>query len=514
MLAFTSAIIIFIFASCGLLAERWVKRRFFLWIPLALLVFALWVIWLLVPIGKQAAFIETNWFRIGALNVAFLFRGSIENWFLCFSWLTACLTILVSAPLRIYRQRDVDFWIQSAYFTSLGILAASLQTLWALAIVWVVFDTFQWLMDKFQVEPSKIISFTLPNRVVSWFLLLVSSTLSGLSNEGFLISLLPQTSFLLLLLAAYLRIFPQSEAEKPERGSSLTKFILRAAQITISFGWLWQYKTGAESFFLQATIIVLLCVSVVIIGLKSFTREMVTIQLFEFFIIAASIFFVIFKLPSAMVLILSAWVVYGAILDSSLQHFMPRILFFSIIAFLFSALPFAPLFPIFTIWQSSLVSTILPLLILIIWTYEFYILKITHTQSTIPIPGNEPWQQGLALGIITLDIFAAGIVTLKVVPVALIFTGLWWVGIPTIFASLVFFGVSQKLEFSNYGRINKVWNSMNYKLKNSTFFSSLILTLIKSISTTIEFVNAQLEGSGGILWALVILALFLSASRI
>ena len=512
MLAFISA---FFIGACGIVIwslKGVINRRLFLWFPLITLLLVLWIIWLAIPIEQISPVIITNWFRLGTLSTAFLFSVTKENWILCFSCITACFTILVTAPLRVNRRYDVDEWIQISFLTAHMLLAVSSQTLWALVAVWVSFDLFVFVKELFSYQENKIKDNYYINQILSWFLLLISAAISKASNEGYLISVIPGISYFFLLLAGFMRLFRRNEFQPDERRfTPRTGLLWEVSRVMISLGWIWQYRFNIELMPDEGLSLIFLIFGIFLVLPSRFMRQAMKFVRLKIFLIICSLFFAFSEFPAGFLAFLSIVVLISGLLDSELDITIPKVVFMAIISFLVSALPFSPYYPEFQKWQlgSSGFSWIFSLMLVIIMAQLMF--ELINAKLKIPFVSGEFWQRGFSQIVLGIQVISSIAVTLKNISAKEYFKGYWWAGSVTFLLGLIIYLILQKASFVSlltivdtvYAKLDAVQKKMQY--------SKGTIDIIDPIAKTINVINTQLEGNAGLLWSLVILALLVSA---
>lgn len=510
MLAFLSALLISVFTITVWFLKRFVKRRLFLWVPLIILVFFVWLIWLILPIGQYPNLVSTNWFRLGALNSTFILSTTVDNWVLCFSYLTACLTVLITAPLRIHRQHDVGKWIESAILLVFGILAVTLQTLWALVALWFIFDIFSWLMNRRAETKIQHNSNLNSKHIFSWFLILVAASISQIHMEGWMIALLPQISFGLILFASVFRIVNWTSPEPKNQKN----YLIQITEVIIGLSWVWQYHLPIENTVLQFFTYIILGLFFVIFLMFYFSGNSSNFAYLKYFSIITTVFFINTGYSSGILFFFSCLIMIGGLLDSDMNQVISGKVFIFFLGFIASGIPFALFFPHLHSWQIKLFDLKYFLNSLIIMEFTIIVLRFTNSLPKIPFLESDTRQQGFAYAVMGVQVFSVFLVSIKLIPLTELFNGLWWIGIGIFFTSILIFFFYKRKEITIVTQLKASFMQGFISFQNPTRIVNVPNLTLQFFSKIIKQINIQLEGSGGLLWALVILALFISALRI
>lgn len=494
-------------------------RTAYIWLLLVVTVFVEWIILALTRIPSFKPLLLSNWFGVGSTPVALRFEMTKVNWPWVFTVHTLILSFLLTSVARLDVKKDLKLWglvVIQAAFSSLALLA---RDLWSLVMMWTALDLFDIFfklvfiqtVDRQYLERSLMIRFAgsllLILNTASLAMLGVNPAFDNLAGIG-------RNS---LTFAAFLHsgIIPVQNSDRDSQKSPPEKIIdqfFRIMIMLVSFSLVANIPAPQVVFPIDLGVSIFLFFLVVLFGLtwsdygnSSFNEHS------EPLFLASFILYLLFNNGN-----LTYWLP-AIFLPISLTHFYTHrgrsTLFIPILILpLVAGLPYAlNAFDVraFTVQNPGLfeVLTIIPLVILLggalaKWMHAGERMdEMDMTIQTVYLVG------------VFLPVLASGIIALKYLGPPASEFGMWWLGVAVFIGTAGFVVLVHRHRKKIKGLTREGEPLLLMKIFTLNWFFAFHREIGKRLSRLVTGFSELLEGAGGILWALVLLVLILSALR-
>jgi hypothetical protein len=130
-----------ILAVGGAFFLRWRGwRTAHIWMILVSISLLEWLMLVLFRVENIRPLVLSNWFSIGEIPIGLQFQVTNRNWPISFSILTALPALLLTGIARLNVRKDLFSWSAGILFVGISFLTVIASDLWALVILWTVFD--------------------------------------------------------------------------------------------------------------------------------------------------------------------------------------------------------------------------------------------------------------------------------------------------------------------------------------------------------------------------------------
>jgi len=489
-------------------------RLAYIWMVFIITTSIVWLLLFVIQPDKISPLVVKNWIKIGSTPVDLSFEINSLNWPLSVSYFTILFSYLLTSIVRLRGDKSLYAWVEMTILTLAGWLVLLASDYWSILIAWTLIDFVELIfhLRYKMLDPDKFYFHFLVKFIGSMLLVF------GISRS---FQVNPQSLFgnniegvgTVILLAAILHsgVFSNIQEKSSKINySQISLIFLRIISFSASF-FVLTYITGHRLSFLSEIINKILFFCVAIWGAYRWAIGLNESNRFQELLLAFGAMVGILYLTGSSVAIVY-WLILllmpiGWLFLYSDRNPWIRIFWFLCI-FMMSGLPFSlTLQGLKELLQNvnsvDLFLITLPL-ILVISGYIKHALKIRGKYNYL-----EPWYQIIYLIGLFLPLISMSAVVLKNIRlIADEFSG-WWIGAVVLSLSIpvYFYHVKSKNHI-------EVANIRGFKI-GSVSFSFQVLQIISNnvyllFENFMTFITRLFEGAGGILWAVVFLALFLT----
>jgi hypothetical protein len=509
-----SGLISYIFKKRGI-------RTAYIWMFLVFISLVLWPLILIIPKDNISPLIISNWFNISNRSINLRFSLTSQNWILAFSLLTYNLAFFLTGIARLNTKIDFPFWLIQIIFTAFSFLAILSADLWSLIIFWTALDLLDFISQKYILK--KVLGTSYFRRLVFKIIgiMLLVWNISMISKTGTSLALADITNFVpnfSLFLSALLHsgIFPiniDSEKRSEEETGKLLNSFSKIISFTVSFSLIIYLPAPEMPLFVYIFTSLISYFFIFIAMIQWIFRKDLDDSL-NYLLIGMASFFGYLYLSGASQFI-TFWLVILIISILWLFLFTHRgkqLLVFPIIStFFVSGLPLTinVLGPRGFNGNNSYIDV----LILIGMNILFLVGYVKYAfQKNNKFMDLEVWYQTAYLSGLFLMLLSVALIIFNSFYSLENEIGSWWIGMTVLLLSATgYFFAVRKNFFDNLSQkdsrisFSVVWKFLTFDWVFET--TSFIET---KTSGAINSLSALLEGEGGILWALLLLLLFLT----
>jgi len=516
---------IFIIFLLTMLTAFVLKRRgvrmAYIWLILTLLGFVVWLLLLVIPHDRINPFEINNWYQITDYQVGLRFHLDQSNWTIVFSLFTFHLAFLLTSLARLDIRTDFKFWIMEAGQIALTYAVLTAGDLRTLILTWTALDMadlFYWLFVKKTVDNTKIFKPYVFKLIGSLLLILNIARLAG-TGQSLLLEKFPSTASVSLFFAALLHsgILPVMKHEKSARFmENFLDFSTYFFSYLTSFFLIIYLPAHSLPMLLNSVMALLFLVIVFYFGNK-WLKALDEISGAYDLLVAFSGFFAYLFLSNYQIQLVN-WLVILIICLTWLLLYTHRsnmvVLFPVLMLFSLSGLPFSLVsygsHGLFSQGISfSAILLLVPHILILTGFIRLLFLKRNRLGKL------EPWFQAIYMAGLFLPILAISAIILNAITSLIDELVFWWMG---MFVTIAAIGLYFWLE-GQEKHAPKDKESENTKTDRLSNFLSL-----KWMYTISSFLGARvgvfvtgfsqlLEGEGGVLWAIVFMALLITLLR-
>jgi len=515
-MAITGIIFLLLTASAVSLFLRFKGVRLaYLWMVFILATSIVWLLLFIIQPDKISPLVVKNWIKIGSTPVDLTLEINSLNWPIGVSYFTILLSYLLTSIVRLRGNKSLYAWVEMTVLVVSGWLVLLARDYWSILIAWTLIDFVELLfhLRYKMLDPVRFYLHFLVKFIGSMLLVF------GISRS---FQVNPQSLFgnniegvgTVILLAAILHsgIFSNTQKKLSKINySQISLIFLRIISFTASF-FVLTYISDHRFSFLSGMIIKILFLGTAIWGAYRWAMGSNESYRFQELLLAFGAMVGYLYLTGSGTAIVY-WLIFLLMPIGWLFLYSDRdswiYIFWLFCIFMMSGLPFSITFQglkEFLISGNSIDLLLMTLpIILVISGYIKHAFKKSGKYKYL-----EPWYQIFYLFGLFLPLISMSAVVLKNTrPIADKFSG-WWIGSVVLSLSITvyFYQVKSKnrnIEFDNVrelriGSISVFFKVMQMISKKVNFLFENFLTFISRI----------FEGAGGILWAVVFLALFMT----
>jgi hypothetical protein len=484
--------------------------------------------WLVLAATPTRFFPEINlsgWLPFANPSLDVLFRLDRVAWQYSFAILALNVAVLFTSSARIHVRNESFIWAGSLILSAIGLMACSSVSPVSLILVWTLLDFCElgfilFIRSDRKIEPTNLASFTW--RVLGTLLFAGVFIFAGVDGQFPTFKEIPPDFFPAIILAVLLRLgvfplHPQVSTQSPiNRSAGNVINLIAPASALVFLGRL----KGVYNFsnLLIALLLAFMILYMLYAAYKWFSSSG---ELYgrPFWVISTAVFGLAcvlhgqaqYSITWGMILLLGGGSLFLASPRNKWVSILLMVVFFGI-----SGIPGSPSMSAWNgIIQGSLYISI-PVFMLAAAFLYFGFLKF----SQIPegdFSGVDRWVKVIYPAGLGILIVTQWVVFIRALPTSVSFT-YWWCGVIVVVLALLLFlwkqgflpeSISQK--FGKFSAIQKfnledradIIFGMSWFIKGS----GLIFSLVQRI---LNLVAGVLEGEGGILWAILLLALLIS----
>lgn len=492
-------------------------RMAFLWLLPVIISLACWIIFLVMPIPSTANLIKIPGLFSLSANEGLSFIIDSSSWGFIYLVISLVLGYFLTMVIRLEKEKRTWLWVGWLLLCMAAIFSFSAGNLITLILAWVMFDLldilFTYFILKINEEIEESLNKFFPSRVISVLLLITAGIFLPAETPQWLPSPLAPAAYFLLLLAGLFRtgLLPSRTLHQPaaENRSSFL-FVKRILPVLSGFSLLSFLPINFLNQISQMLLSIFFLILAIVFIIFLIQKRRVFTDLWLNSLICLGCIAVISGTPIAML----GW---GgvALLGLSIPHFFTfrtdRLKIFALLGvFSLSGIPYS----IGALALAGLTSASSFLwLIPVLPVYAFLLaLFIDDIQK----PNDEGLASDplyLAVHLIGLFIvaFSSFAILIKNAQLAGSVLNYWWAGITVVILCLVMILLKRKVHLKSHP-IGKLTNSLVFINKLFTFqwLEKLWQWLAWFLSGIINFLTQLLAGEGGVIWAIVILALLVS----
>lgn len=515
--------IILIFAAVVLYGLQAFKLKIrSTWLICLVASFVIWILLLVIPIDSYEPIHIGSWLPYSQIISQLTFQMDAASLFVIFCLMTTLIAVIISAVGRL-QQTKPNAWIGYLFISSLGILAIIAYDPLSLALAWGILDIFELIVILNLQKNStnrrpEIINYSF--RTISTFLILWAFVIG--SQRGNVVNIISETNpaMILILIAAILRLgilpinLSQSVDTKINRGiGTLTRIIAPAS----GFVLLMRIPLGN----LPSSQINVIKIIILFLMLYSALRWLIAkdeIQGRNYWIAGWSGFIIIYALNGSQALLLG-WGSVVLMLSASifLYSFRANYLVWIPVVGILCMMGFP-----FTITQwawGAVFGKINALSVMLFVIHAFLIIgglrHVFHIDEK-----SESMEKILQIfyGVGLIFPVVGSYFLFFLTRTSFAFTEDWWLGLITIGLAILGFLIYLLLKNRSSQLIINNEHIEKYLHRFSNFFtfrwfSTTLSWFHRFLGTVPNFISKVLEGEGGILWAILLLALLISLLR-
>ena len=512
---FLLPVIIFGLAAIGITALRWRGMRMgYIWLLPFVLTLATWLTLLILPVPTSPQMQEWNWLKLAGEYITFQLIVDSTNWSFVFLLVSLVMVYFLTLTVRLVSEKRTILWVAWLLQGAIAVLAVTAGNLITLLLMWTLIDLLDYGFSRFvfkTVDPSLSPGSFLPS-MLAILLMMLAVVYSSEASGSLSVETLSMPSGVLLFFAALLHmgILPlRRPTNMDESVCQSFGFFNRLVLIVTGLALFSRLPVALFSpVFTQLMVAFfwLLSLSFTILGYK----EKASLEYWCNALVCLAAIAVLGGQPLST----PAWCAVICVGIGMHQFYRVRTTQLGIFTWLtvaaISALPFTIASNALQglMQGNNLVWVILSLPIYALLLIDFSRKTGAEKERTGQM---EAWYQA---------VYLFGLFLLILVPFALVVKNSnylanamqnWWLG--AVVAALAIGGriIISKLTFR--GKTIKRINVLVIRIGRIFTFewlADLYAWLALIIQEVINFATQLLEGEGGIIWAIVILALMIS----
>jgi hypothetical protein len=490
-------------------------RLAYIWMVFILTNSIVWLLLFIIQPEKISPLVLKNWIKIGSTPVDLILELNNMNWPISVSYFTILVSYSLTSIARLRGNKSLYAWVEMAVLVLSGWLVILAGDYWSILITWTLIDFVEllfYLRYKILDPDGFYLHFLV--KFIGSMLLIYGISRSFQENPQGLFRNNIEGVGTVILLAAILHSGILSNIQKKSSKNNyfqVSLIFLRIISFTASFYVLTYISDYRLSFFIEI-IIKILFFSVAIWGAYRWAMGSNESYGFQELLLAFGGMVGYLYLTGAGIAIVY-WLIFMLMPIGWLFLYSDRdqriYLFWFLCLFMMSGLPFSLTYQglkIFLINSNSIDLLLITLpLILVIGGYIKHASKKRGKFNYL-----EPWYQVFYLIGLFLPLISMSAVTLKNTRLlADEFSG-WWIGAVVLSLSIMVYFYQVKSE----NQVIQLKKNRELRVGNFSISSHGMQIISEKIyfffENILTFISKLFEGAGGILWAVVFLALFLT----
>jgi len=512
----TGIILLLLTASVVSLFLRYKGVRLaYVWLVFILTTSIVWLLLFIIQPDRISPLVMKNWIKIGSTPVDLTLEINSLNWPISVGYFTILLSYLLTSIVRLHGNKSLYTWVEMTVLALVGWLVLLARDYWSIFIAWTLIDFVELIFHlKYKMlDPEKFYLHFLVKFIGSMFLVFGISR-SFQANPQSLFANKIEGVGTVILLAAILHsgVFSNILMKSSKiNDSRISLIFLRIISFTASF-YVLTYLTDHRLSFLPEIIIKILFFGVAIWGAYKWAMGSNESYRFQELLLAFGAMVGYLYLAGSgdsivYWLILLLMPIGWLFLYSDRDPWIHTFWFFCI--FMMSGLPFSLTLQGLKEFLKSgnsidLFFVTLPMILAISGYIKHALIKSGKYTNL------EPWYQIIYLIGLFFPIISMSAVVLKNTQLIADEFNAWWIGsIVLSFSILVYFYlIKLKNHIIEVKEIREIKiGSVSISFQVMQIISNNVYLLVENLLT---FIARLFEGAGGILWAVVILALFLT----
>jgi len=490
-------------------------RLAYIWMVFIFSTLIVWVLMIVIKPDKISPFIVKNWIKIGSTPVDLTLEINDLNWPISVGYFTILISYLLTSIVNLRGNKSLYTWVEMTILIVSGWLVLLARNYWSILITWTLID----FVELIFYLRYKIVN---PNRFYLHFLTKFIGSMLLVYGISMSFQVNPRNLFgnnfeglgTVILLAAILHSGILSNIQKKSSKmnySQIPLIFLRIISFTASF-YVLTYITDFRLSFLGEIIIKFLFFSTAIWGAYRWavgSNESHGFQ--ELLLAVGAITGYLFLSGGGEVIVY--WLIFLLMPIGWLFLYSdrdPRVyIFWFLCVFMMSGLPFSLSFQgikEFLISKNhiDLILMTLPMIFVI----SGYIKHALGKKGKLNYL--EPWYQVFYLFGLFIPMISMSAVVLKNTRILANELSGWWVGLIILSLSIMMFFY----QFKSKKQIIEIKEIKELEIGNFPISSQGMKNISRKIYMLFEkfltFITRLSEGAGGILWAVVFLALLLT----
>jgi hypothetical protein len=491
-------------------------RMAYIWLLPAIITLVCWILFLVLPVPATASVLKIPWLYSLAKSGSLVFNLDSQSLGFIFILVSLILGYFLTLPIRLEKEKRTLLWIGWMLLSISAIFAFTAANILTLILAWTLFDLLDFIFTFFvlrTVAEEESLSELFIQRIISVSLLIVVFVFLEPGSSQLIPNSLQLPAYFLILFAAIFRTgllpFRQIKGVEDQAGFSFD-FLKKIAMVISGFSLLSHLPANFLNGLSNSLLSTIFLVLALVFTFTSLSRTTVSHTTWLDGVICLAIISVFSGNPQSL-LNWAGVVLTGAGVLQFYSMRSPRFNLFALIGVLaVSGLPF-------TLGLAALNGLSskgsLTWELICVPIYAVLLLDLIKKIITPPkeYPSVEPWYQA---------VYLFGLFLLALSPFALIMKSTvvfhngfenWWIGgsVSMLTLTALLLDNRQKtlqkklekyslklipiLSFLRFHWLNGIWK-----------WVSLIITEVFS------FITQLLEGEGGVIWAIVIMALLVS----
>jgi hypothetical protein len=490
-------------------------RLAYIWMVFIFTTSIVWLLMFIIQPDKISSLVVKNWIKIGSIPVDLTLEINSLNWPISVSYFTILLSYLLTSIVRLRGNKSLYAWVEMTVLVVSGWLVLLAGDYWSILIAWTLIDFVELIFHiRYKLLDPDRFYFHFLVKFIGSMLLVFGISRSFQVNPQSLFGNNIEGVGTVILSAAILHSGVFSKIQKKSSKidySQVSLIFLRMISFTASF-FVLTFITDHRLGFLSEIIIKILFFCVAIWGSYRWATGLNESYRFQELLLAFGAMVGYLYLTGA-----GAAIVYWLILLLMPIGWLflysdrdPRIyIFWFLCIFMMSGLPFSLTYQgLKEILMNSNSTDLLLMTLPMIFVISGYIKHALKKGGKFNYL--EPLYQIFYLFGLFLPLISMSAVVLKNTWIfANEFSG-WWIGSVVLFLSIMVYFYRFKSKKQNID--NK--NIRELRIGNISISFQVIQIISKKVYFLFEnfmtFITKLFEGAGGILWAVVFLALFLT----
>ena len=491
-------------------------RMAFLWLLPVFISLACWIIFLVTPIPSSANLLKIPGLFSLSADEGLSFIIDSSSWGFIYLVISLVLGYFLTMVIRLEKEKRTWLWVGWVLLCMAAIFSFSAGNLTTLILAWVLFDLLDILFTYFILKLNEIrdsLNQFLPSRVISVLLLITAGIFLPAETPQWLPSPLDPAAYFLLLLAGLFRtgLLPTHTLDQPE-AENRSSFLLvkRILPVLAGFSLLSflpiNFLNQISQILLSVFFLILAIVFIILLIQKR--RNFTNLWLNS--LICLGCIAVISGTPIAML----GWggvALLGLSIPYFFTHRTDRIKIFALLGvFSLSGIPYS----IGALALAGLTSASSFLWLIPVLPVYVFLLVLFIDDVQMPYDEGraaEPLYLAVHLMGLFIMSFSSFAILIKNAQLAGSVLKYWWAGITVVILCLVMILLKRKVHLKSFSN-GKLTNSLVFinRLFAFQWLEKLWRWLAWFLSGIINFLTQLLAGEGGVIWAIVILALLVS----
>ena len=490
-------------------------RLAYLWMIFIFTTSIVWLLLFIIQPDEISPLIVKNWIKIGSTPVDLTLEINSINWPISISYFTILLSYLLTSIVRLRGNKSLYAWVEMTALVISGWLVLLTRDYWSILITWTLIDFVELIFHlRYKMLDPERFYFHFLVKFIGSMLLVFGISRSFQVNPQSLFGNNIEGVGTVILLAAILHsgVFSNTQKKSSKINySQISLIFLRIISFTASF-YVLTYITDHRLSFLSEIIIKILFLGVAIWG--AYRWAMGSNESYKFqellFAFGGMVRYLYLTGSGAAIvywLILLLMPIGWLFLYSDRDLWIHIFWFFCI--FMMSGLPFSLTFQglkKFLINNGSIDLLLMTVpMILVIGGYIKHALRKSGKYNSL-----EPWYQIFYLFGLFLPFISMSAVVLKNTWLLADEVSGWWIGSVVLILSITvyFYQVKSKKQIIEFKNVRELRiGSISVSFQVAQMIPEKVYFLFKNFLT---FISRLFEGAGGILWAVVFLALFMT----